>query len=86
MVFGTWKCDKQTRISEVEHIQIEGVSSDDQVTLYVVDLSLQDQTLLLPLWAGIPDHTRAGILVNQTITDETRFWQNHGIPAYIHSH
>jgi len=71
---------------EVEHIQIEGLSSEDQVTVRVVDLTLQDQTLLLPLWAGIPDQNRAEILVNHTIKDETRFWHAHGIPAFVHHH
>jgi hypothetical protein len=71
---------------EVEHIQVEGVSNDDLITVSVIDLTLQDQTLLLPLWAGIPEQARAEELVNQTITDETRFWHSHGIPAYVHDH
>jgi hypothetical protein len=71
---------------EVEHIQIEGVGSEDQVTIRVIDLTIQDQTLLLPLWAGIPDPTRAETLVKNTVTDETRFWHTFGIPAYVHDH
>ncbi len=70
----------------VEHIQITGINDEDQVTVRIVDLSVQDQTLLLPLWSGIPDKTRAKHLIKQTITDETRFWQEFGIPAYIHYH
>jgi hypothetical protein len=71
---------------EVEHIQIEGVGSDDLVSLRVIDLTIQDQTLLLPLWAGLPDQARAEILVKNTVTDETRFWHTYGIPAYVHRH
>ena len=67
----------------LEHIQIEGIESNDLVSLQIVDLAVQDQTLLLPLWAGIPDKARANKLVTETITDETRFWQRFGIPAYI---
>ncbi len=71
---------------EVEHIQIEGIGSEDQVTVQVIDFTIQDQTLLLPLWAGIPDQNRAETLVKQTITDDTRFWHPYGIPAYVHDH
>ena len=67
----------------VEHIQVEGIESEDQVSIRVVDLAVQDQTLLLPLWAGIPEKSRAKKLVAETITDETRFWQQFGIPAYV---
>ena len=71
---------------EVEHIQIEGISSEDQVIIQVVNLTIQDQTLLLPLWAGIPGQTRADTLLKDTITDETRSWHAYGIPAYLHDH
>ncbi len=70
----------------VEHLQITGIEADDLVNVQIVDLAIQDQTLLLPLWAGIPDKTRAEKLIQKTIKDETRFWHTFGIPAYIHSH
>jgi hypothetical protein len=70
----------------VEHIQIEGIGSEDQVTVRVIDFTIQDHTLLLPLWAGIPDQTRAKKLVKHTIADETRFWHAYGIPAFVHDH
>ncbi|MFC1997559.1 hypothetical protein ACFLXI_08150 [Chloroflexota bacterium] len=71
---------------EVEHIQIEGIESDDQVTIQVTDLTTQDHTLLLPLWARIPDQTKAKKLIKHTITNENLFWHPFGIPAYIHHH
>ncbi|HBX69908.1 MAG TPA: hypothetical protein DEH25_11165 [Chloroflexi bacterium] len=67
----------------LEHIEISGVEPEDQVTLRGVDLTVQDQTLLLPLWAGIPEKSRAGKLVNHTITDEVRFWHRFGIPSFV---
>ena len=70
----------------VEHIQISGIEEEDQVTVQIVDFAVEDQTLLLPLWAGIPDKNRARKLTQNTITDEARFWQTFGIPAYIHYH
>jgi hypothetical protein len=71
---------------EVEHIQVEGIENEDTIKIDVLDLSVQDQTLLLPLWAGIPDQSRAKTLIKQTITDTTRFWHEYGIPAFIHDH
>jgi len=70
----------------LEHIQITGIEVEDQVTLRVVDLAVEDQTLLLPLWAKIPDKSRAEKLVRQTLTDENRFWHPYGIPAFVHLH
>jgi hypothetical protein len=71
---------------EIEHIQIEGADSEDVISIRVIDLTIQDQTLLLPLWAGIPNQARAEMLVKNTITDEARFWHTYGIPAFIHKH
>lgn len=83
---GRGNVTSQRVYQKVEHVQIEGIADEDQVTLRVVDLTVQDQTLLLPLWAGIPDQDRAAALVKNTITDETRFWHPYGIPAYTHEH
>jgi len=70
----------------IEHIQISGIEEEDQVSVQVVDFAVQDQTLLLPLWASIPDKTRGRELTQITITDKTRFWHTYGIPAYLHYH
>jgi len=83
---GRGNVTSQRVYQEVEHIQIDGIGRDDHVSIRVIDLTLQDQTLLLPLWAGIPDQTRADLLVKSTITDETRFWHSYGIPAYVQMH
>ena len=70
----------------IEHIQISGIEAEDQISVRVVDLAVQDQTLLLPLWAGIPDKNRGKKLVTRTIRDEDRFWKPYGIPSFIHLH
>lgn len=71
---------------EVEHIQIEGIENEDIIRIFVLDLSVQDQSLLLPLWAGIPLQSRAESLIKDTITDQTKFWHPYGIPAFVHDH
>ena len=71
---------------KIEHIQINGIQPEDQISVRVIDLAVQDRMLLLPLWAGIPDKRRAKKLVTQTIMDESRFWQPYGIPSFIHLH
>jgi hypothetical protein len=70
----------------LDHLEIEGIEADDLVILRIVDLAIEDQTLLLPVWAGIPDSERANLLIQNTITDETRFWHRFGVPAYVHPH
>jgi len=67
--------------SHVERIEVSGM--DGQVTHLLAstpDLSRQDQTLLLPLWAGMMDRERTLTLVSQTITDTQRYWRPYGLP------
>lgn len=65
---------------EIERIEVRGLSPEFEVTLATVDYRRQDQTLLLPLWAGLPSPERAQALVRQTITDPQRYWRPFGIP------
>jgi hypothetical protein len=51
-----------------------------QVELLTPDLSRQDQTLLLPLWAGMVEETRLPQFVKRTITDPRRYWRRYGMP------
>ncbi len=66
--------------AEVERVEVHGLSDDFEITLATVDYTRQDQTLLLPLWAGVPDAERAGALVRRTVLDESRYWRAYGIP------
>jgi hypothetical protein len=84
--FGRGNVTSERVYQDVEHIQISGIDDEDQVTARVVDFAIQDHTLLLPLWAGIPNKNRGRKLAQNTITDETRFWHAYGIPAYVHFH
>jgi hypothetical protein len=52
---------------QVERLEIEGIQAEDQAILRTVDLNQLDISLLLPLWAGIPNPKRAAALVQQQI-------------------
>jgi hypothetical protein len=81
-----WFWDFGTATSEktyagVERIEVQGLSEDFETELWIADYTRQDQTLLLPLWAGVPDEDRARKLITETLLDEARFWRAFGIPA-----
>jgi hypothetical protein len=67
--------------SVIERIHATGL--DGEIARFRVstpDLSRQDQTLLLPLWAGMLNQDRARTLVKQTIIDPQRYWRPYGMP------
>ena len=65
----------------IGQIQVKNIDPKDDVIVCTVDYTTEDHTLLLPLWAGIPDQERAQVLVRKTILDTDRFDQPFGIPA-----
>jgi hypothetical protein len=67
--------------TDVIEIGIAGLEKHDQVSVFVMDFSAEDVTLLLPLWAGIPDLDRAQDIVYQTVNAANRFEKPFGIPA-----
>lgn len=69
----------------IESIEVTGIKENDQLEVEVMDLSLLDHTLLLPLWAGIPTPERARQLIQENITRPDIFWKPHGIQACPHS-
>ena len=66
--------------AEVERVEVHGLSDEFEITVATVDYTRQDQTLLLPLWAGVPGEERAETLVRRTVLDESRYWRAYGIP------
>jgi hypothetical protein len=89
--FGTATSEKV--YSEIERIEVTGLSEDFETELRIADFRRQDLTLLLPLWAGLPSPTRAEKLVNKTLLDPKRYWRTYGIsscsakdPAYKPDH
>lgn len=67
--------------SEIERVWIEGIPPNGKVSVRLVDHYSQDHTLLLPLWAGIPDKETAQKLIRRSITNPKRYWREYGLPA-----
>ena len=69
--------------SAIERVEILGIEPSDKIDIHTVDLRCLSQSLLLPLWAGIPDRKRANRLVKKTITVAKKYWRPHGMPACL---
>ncbi|UCF27204.1 MAG: hypothetical protein JSW42_11235, partial [Chloroflexota bacterium] len=67
--------------SSIEFVDIQGLQEEDSIRISSADLTNQDITNLLPIWAGIPSNKRAKSLVEKTITDQNRYWGEYGLPA-----
>ncbi len=67
--------------SALHYLEFDGLGSDVSVTVKTVDLSALDISLLLPLWAGIPDLEDAQTLVYRTILDTSQFDHPFGLSA-----
>ena len=65
----------------IEFVDIQGLEDEDTVLISGANLSNQDITTLLPIWAGIPSNERAHSLVEKTITEQSKFWGKYGLPA-----
>lgn len=63
----------------LEHIYIQGASDNDVVKIKSVEYGFQNQSLLLPLWAGITSPKRAKLLIKKTLTDKNLYWQSYGV-------
>ena len=75
---GTAVSDKLYTI--LDRIEVLGLTDEFEVTVSLVDYTRQDQTLLLPLWGGLPDAARAERLVRDTLLDPLRYWRPYVIP------
>lgn len=67
--------------SDLEHIQIEGLTEDGKASIQIVDLKREDHTLLLPLWANIPNPETAKKIIKQKISNPNQYYKPYGIPA-----
>jgi hypothetical protein len=62
-------------------IEVDGIHAADRITIQTVDYGHHDQSLFLPLWAGIPEQERADELVRRHLMRPTRYWQSYGLAA-----
>ncbi|MCX6915772.1 MAG: hypothetical protein NT167_22460, partial [Verrucomicrobia bacterium] len=67
--------------TSVAEIEVDGLEKQDRVSVSVMDFSVEDVTLFLPLWAGIPSSRRALNIVNRTLLAADRFGGLFGIPV-----
>ena len=67
--------------THLERIEILGLDNSDEVNVYIAGYYCLEQSLLLPIWAGIPDEKRARRLIEETITNPLDFWHPYGLPA-----
>ncbi len=65
--------------SKIKELQLIGLTGDDQLTIQTIDYTLEDCSLLLPLWASIPNAHRAGKMVKKKISPH--YLQKFGISA-----
>lgn len=62
-------------------IVVKGLGDEDTLTVRTLDFTTEDHTLFTPLWAGVPDETRAQTLIGRTLLDAKRFQRPFGVPA-----
>ena len=67
----------------IEQIEVTGISDDVDVIVKSACLTCMDQTLLLPLWAGIPSEDKAKILINLTILSKKKFLSPYGLRSSV---
>jgi hypothetical protein len=90
VIYGTqfnWRSGGMVTTSQKAHkkigrVEIKGVHAEDLVVVRTLDYSSEDHTLLLPLWAEVPDYQQANSMVGRTILSAERFDRPYGIPAY----
>jgi neutral trehalase len=66
---------------KVATIEVQGVRKEDEIVVYALDYRHLDQTLLTPLWAGVPGPEQADRLVKKSIIHPKKFWRNFGLAA-----
>jgi hypothetical protein len=67
----------------IEQIEITGLLDESEVVIRSADLMILDQTLLIPLWAGVPESEKAGVLTNLTILNKKKFLGPYGLRSRI---
>jgi hypothetical protein len=73
----------QKLYSTIDHIEVKNLGPMDRVFVHIAGYDCINQTLFLPLWAGIPDFDKANQIINQNILDPDLFWKKHGITGCI---
>ena len=68
--------------TSLEFIDMRDIGPDDHVHIEVMDLSVQDISLFLPLMAETETPQQAEQIIRKSLLNPERFWQPYGIPLY----
>ena len=66
---------------KIGRIQVKNVNSKDKVVVRRLDYTGEDHTLMMPLWAGVPNSQQAQVMLGRTILNAERFDRPFGMPA-----
>lgn len=70
--------------TEIELIEVRGAKAEDRILVKTPDYSLEDISLFLPLWAGIPTQDQAREMVQKNIL--TGWMKKFGLPTCAQIH
>ncbi len=81
-----WKAGGMVATTQQVHgkigrIQVKGIEAEDKVIIRTLHYTTEDHTLLLPLWAGVPDLQQAQAMIGRAVLDAGRFDRPFGLPA-----
>jgi hypothetical protein len=73
----------ESTFMNLEQVQVRGISKEIEVEVKVGLSKYLDQTLLLPLWAGIPSDEQAKVLINLVIMNKKKLLNPYGLKSAI---
>ncbi|NIM95261.1 MAG: hypothetical protein GTO18_16305 [Anaerolineales bacterium] len=79
--YGLGTATTEKTYARIDRVEVKGLSDAFKTTVLIGDFKRHDVSLLLPLWAGIPDKGRAEVLIEKTLLDPKRYWRTNGIPS-----
>jgi hypothetical protein len=71
----------QKVFTRISRITVRGLEADDRVIVKIVDMTGEDLTLALPLWANVPDLQHAQVMIGRSLLDAGRFDRPFGFPS-----
>ncbi|MBL8062159.1 MAG: hypothetical protein JNK32_04020, partial [Anaerolineales bacterium] len=71
----------QTLFSRIGRISVTGLEENDKINIKIVDMTGEDITLALPLWAGALEKQRAYAMIGRNIMTADRFDRPFGMPS-----
>jgi hypothetical protein len=71
----------QNVFTTINRITVHGLDEKDRVVVKIVDMTGEDLTLALPLWAHLPDLHQAQVLIGRSLLEAERFDRPFGFPS-----